>query len=109
MKMIDKPYDGSKRNMREFIDNVSTAFELMSRVQHGILLKFVKTRITGDARRKLLVRDLTEKWADVKTILEENYAVRRTLGYYACRMFSRRQGSVSAWAGRIDDALQAEF
>jgi len=75
------------------------------------LLKFVKTRITGDARSKLLVRDLTETWADVKTILEENYAVRRTLDYYACRMFNSRQGkqeSVSAWAGRID-ALQAEF
>jgi hypothetical protein len=37
--------------------------------------------------------------------------VRRTLDYYACRVFNSRQGrqgSISAWAGRID-ALQAEF
>jgi hypothetical protein len=90
MKLIDKPFDGSKRNLREFIDYVSTAFELTSRDHHGILLKFVKTRITGDVRSKLLVRDLTETWADVKVILEENYAVRRTLEYYACRMFNSR-------------------
>jgi hypothetical protein len=112
MKLIDKPFDGSNGDLREFIDNVSTAFELTSRDQHGILLKIVKTRITGDARNILLVPDLTETWADVKAILEKNYAVRRTLDYYAWRrMFNSRQGkeeSVSAWAGRID-ALQAEF
>jgi hypothetical protein len=112
MQLIDKPFDGSNGDLREFIDNVSTAFELTGRDQHGILLKIVKTRITGDARNILLVPDLTETWADVKAILEKNFAVRRTLDYYAWRrMFNSRQGneeSVSAWAGRID-ALQAEF
>jgi len=29
MKLIDKPFDGNRRNLREFID-VSTAFELTS-------------------------------------------------------------------------------
>jgi len=30
-----------------------------------------------------------------KGILEENYTVRRTLDFYACRMFSARQEKVS--------------
>jgi hypothetical protein len=69
MKLINQPFDGDKRKLKEFIDNVSTAFEL---VHPDLLLKFVKTKITGDARSKLLVRDLTTTWHDVKQILEEN-------------------------------------
>ena len=68
--------------------------------KHYILLKFVKTKITGDARSKLMVRDLTHTWALVKGILEENYAVRRTLDFYACRMFSAQQEkgqNVTSW------------
>jgi hypothetical protein len=38
-----------------------------------------------------MVRDLTHTWALVKKILEENYALRRTFDYYACKMFSARQ------------------
>jgi hypothetical protein len=47
----------------------------------------------------------------VKQILEENYGVRRTLDYYACRMFSSRQGaneSIASWISRID-ILQSEL
>jgi hypothetical protein len=53
-----------------------------------------------------MVRDLTHTWALVKGILEENYAVRRTLDYYACKMFSARQEkneSVASWGNRIDE------
>ena len=60
----------------------------------------MKTKIRGDARSKLMVRDLMHTWALVKGILEENYAVRRTLDFYACRMFSARQEkgeSVASW------------
>ena len=71
----------------------------------------MKAKITGDARSKLMVRDLTHTWALVKGILEENYAVRRTLDFYACRMFSARQEkneSVASWGSRIDE-MQAEL
>jgi hypothetical protein len=47
----------------------------------------------------------------VKGILEENYAMRRTLDYYACRMFSARQErgkSVASWGSRIDE-MQTEL
>ena len=105
MKLINQPFDGDKRKLKEFIDNVTTAFELVRPDQHDLLLKFVKTKITGEARSKLLVRDLTSTWREVKQILEENYDVKRTLDYYACRMFSSRQGlneGIASWSSRID-------
>jgi hypothetical protein len=47
----------------------------------------------------------------VKQILEENYGVRRTLDYYACQMFSSRQGAsenIVSWSNRID-TMQSEL
>jgi hypothetical protein len=58
MKLITHPFDGDKRRLREFIKNSDVAFELVHPNKH-ILMKFVKTKITGDARSKLIVRDLT--------------------------------------------------
>jgi hypothetical protein len=75
IKLITHPFDGDKKRLHEFIQNVDVAFELVHPRKHEILLKFVKTKITGDVRSKLLVRDLTHSWALVKGILEENYAV----------------------------------
>jgi len=83
MKLIAHPFDGNKTKLREFIENVAVAFELVHPNTYEILLKFVKTKITGDARSKLIVRDLTHPWELVRGILEENYAGRRTLDYYA--------------------------
>jgi hypothetical protein len=111
MKLINQPFDGDKRRLKEFVDNVTTAFELVNPSDHDLLLKFVKTKITGEARSKLLVRDLTATWRDVKQILEENYGVRRTFDYYACRMFSSRQGvseGIAPWSSRID-TMQSEL
>jgi hypothetical protein len=83
MKLVTYPFDGDKRKLREFIENVDVVFELVDSRKHDILLKFVKAKITGDARSKLMVRDLTHSWSLVKGILEENYATRRTLDFYA--------------------------
>jgi hypothetical protein len=111
MKLLHQPFDGDKKKLKEFVDNVTTAFELVNPTDHVLLLKFVKTKITGEARSKLLVRDLTATWSSVKEILEENYGVRRTLDYYACRMFNSRQGSnegIASWSSRID-TMQSEL
>ena len=54
------PFEGNKRKLREFIKNVDVVFELVDPNKHDILLKFVKAKITGDARSKLMVRDLTQ-------------------------------------------------
>ena len=105
------PFDGDKRRLRGFIENVDVAFELVHLNKHDILLKFVKTKIVGDARSKLMVRDLTQIWALVKGILEENYAVRSTLEFNACRMFGARQEkgeSVASWGNLIVE-MQTEL
>ena len=91
MELITHQFDGDKKRLREFIENVDVAFELVHANTHDILLKFGKTKITGDARSKEIVRYLTHTWAIVKGILEENYTVCRTLDFYTCRMFSTRQ------------------
>jgi len=55
--------------------------------------------------------DITHSWELVKAILEENYATRRKLDYYACKMFSARQGkieSIASWGNQIDE-LQTEL
>jgi len=105
------PFDGDKRKLRELIENVDVVFELVDPSKHDVLLKFVKAKITGDARSKLMVRDLTHSWELVKAILEENYATRHKLDYYACKMFSARQGkneSIASWGNKIDE-LQTDL
>ena len=66
MKLITHPFDGDKKRLREFLQNVDVAFDLVHPNKHDTLLKFVKTKITADARSKLIVRDLTHAWAIVK-------------------------------------------
>jgi len=97
--------------LEEFVDNVTIAFELVNPNEHDQLQKFVKIKITRVSRSKRLVRDVTLMWQNVKQILEEIYGVRRTLDYYACRMFSSRQGaseSISSWSSRIN-TMQLEL
>jgi hypothetical protein len=111
MKLITQTFDGDKKRLREFIGNVDVAFELVHPNKRDILLKSVKTKIAAGARSKLIVRDLTHTWALLKGVLEENYSVRRTLDFYACRMFSARQEkgeSVASWGSRIDE-MQTEL
>jgi hypothetical protein len=84
MKLINQLFHGDKKKLKEFVDNVTTTFKLVNPNEHDLLLKFVKTKITGEARSNHLVRDLTSTWRDVKQILEENYGIRRSLDYYAC-------------------------
>jgi hypothetical protein len=60
MKLITHSFDGDKRKLREFIENVDVGFELVDPSKNNVSLKFVKTKITGDARSKLMVRDNTQ-------------------------------------------------
>ncbi|KAJ8885573.1 hypothetical protein PR048_011771 [Dryococelus australis] len=105
LKLLNQPFDGHKNKLRELIDNVDTAFKLVNLVQHSMLLKFIKSKIVGDAKVKLLVRKGTNSWEDVKEILEENYSVRRTIDFYACKFFNSRQGVmelVANWGSQVD-------
>jgi hypothetical protein len=111
MKLITHPFDADKRKLREFIENVDVLFKLVDPNKHDILLKFVKAKITGDARSILMFTDLTHSWELVKAILEENYVTRHALDYYVFKMFSARQGkneSIASWENKIDE-LQTDL
>jgi hypothetical protein len=55
MKLISHPFDGDKRKLREFIENVDVMFEVVDPSKHDVLLEFVKAEITGDSQSKLTV------------------------------------------------------
>jgi hypothetical protein len=72
---------------------------------YPLLMKFVLSKITGEAKDRLLARTEQNTWEQIKSILEENYAVRRTLEYYVGVLFTSRQApteSVAQWGSRID-------
>ncbi|XP_046986325.1 uncharacterized protein LOC124556409 [Schistocerca americana] len=109
--IASKVFEGNKKDLREFIKNVDAAFELVKPEEHETLLKFVKAKITGEARSRLQVRERTGTWQEVKRVLEENYASKRTIDYYACKIFQARQGQgepIAMWASRIDE-MQRDF
>ncbi|KAJ8888051.1 hypothetical protein PR048_007537 [Dryococelus australis] len=96
---------GDKSKLKEFIDNVEAVVELTNPRDHEQLLRFVKAKMTREANTKLLARTAVDSWEGVRDILEEYCAVRRTLDYYACRMFGVRQvgqDTVADWGSRID-------
>jgi hypothetical protein len=104
LKLIPKCFDGSKSELREFLANVETALAVVNPDKHAIFLKFIESRITGEAKTKLLAR-ADRTWNRIKQILEENYAVRRTIEFFACRLFNSKQGpseTVATWGSRID-------
>jgi hypothetical protein len=74
-------------------------------VQYDLLYKYVRTRITGEAKAKLLVRQDVDDWDSVKAVLKEHYATIRRLDFYACAMFNARQAkheTVAAGCSRLD-------
>jgi hypothetical protein len=51
--------------------------------KHPLLLKFIESKTNGKATYKLLARTERNTWEQVRAIFEENYAVKKTLEYYA--------------------------
>lgn len=47
MKLINRTFYGDRKELKDFIDNVATAFELVEREQHDLFFKYVQTKITG--------------------------------------------------------------
>jgi hypothetical protein len=71
-----------------------------------MLLKFMESKITGEAKDGLLARTERHTWEQIKAILEENYAVKKkTLEYYAGILFTAQQGvneTMAQWGSRVD-------
>ena len=93
VKLIPRNFDGNPKHLREFIESVEAAIEVVNPNQHTLFLKFVESKITGDAKERILSRAVRETWAQIKSILEENFSVRRTLEYYASVLFTSKQNS----------------
>ena len=44
MKLINQPFNGDKPKLKEFVDNVTTAFELANPNEQVLLLKFCQNK-----------------------------------------------------------------
>jgi hypothetical protein len=75
-------------------------------------MKLVTHPFDSDKRKlREFIENVDVVFGLVKAILEENYATRHTLDYYACKMFSARQGkneSIASWENKIDE-LQTDL
>ena len=105
IQLIPKFFNGNPLELREFIQNVESAYEVVDPTDYNLLLKFICAKIGGEAKTKLLSRTHLNTWEQVRAVLEENYSVRRTLDYYAHRAFTSRQNpneTISQWGARMD-------
>jgi hypothetical protein len=105
IQLIPKPFDGNPIELREFIQNVESTYEVVDPLDHDLLFKFVCAKIAGEAKTKLLARTHLDNWEQAKAVLEENYSVRRTLDYHAHKAFTSKQGpfeNISQWGVRMD-------
>ena len=67
-------------------------------------------KIGGEAKAKILARTHVNNWEQAKAVLEENCSVRRTLDYYAHKVFNSKQiqsESVSQWGAMCGDLQKA--
>ena len=85
MQLIPKQFTGNPVELRDLIQNVEAAYVVVEPAKYSLLFKFVCAKIGGEAKTKLLARTHVNNWEQAKTVLEENYSVRRTLDYYAHR------------------------
>jgi hypothetical protein len=105
IQLIPKPFDGNPAELREFIQNVESTYDVVDPLDHDLLFKFVCAKIAGEAKSKLLARTHLDNWEQARLVLEENYSVRRTLDYHAHKAFNSKQGtqeSISQWGVRMD-------
>jgi hypothetical protein len=56
VQLIPKFFNGNPLELREFIQNVESAYEVVDPLDYSLLLKFVQAKIGGEAETKLLAR-----------------------------------------------------
>jgi hypothetical protein len=106
VKLIPKNFNGNPKELREFCEGVESARQVVNPTKYPLLLKFIESKITGEAKDRLLARTERNTWEQIRLILEENYAVKRTLEFYAGLLFTSKQGNnetVAQWGSRIDN------
>ena len=106
VQLIPKSFTGNPVEMREFIQIVEAAYEVVEPLNYSVLFKFVCPKIGGEAKAKILARTHVNNWEQAKAVLEKNY---RTLHYYAHKAFNGKQiptETVSQWGARIDKCVE---
>jgi hypothetical protein len=79
VKLIPKGFDGNPKCLCEFCEGVEAARQVVHPLKQPMLLKFIESKITREARDRLLATTERHTWEQIKAIFEENYAVKRTL------------------------------
>jgi len=105
VQLIPKFFNGNLFELREFIQNVESTYEVADPIDYNLLLKSVCAKIGGETKSKLLSCTHLHTWEQVRAVLEENYSVRRTLDYYAHRASTSKQNlneTISQWGMRMD-------
>jgi hypothetical protein len=75
IQLIPKSFMGNPAELREFIQNVETAYEVVEPSNYSLLFKFICAKIGGEAKSKLLARTHVRNWEQARTVLAENYSV----------------------------------
>ena len=104
MQLKQKQFTGNPVELREFIQNVEAAYEVVEPSHYSLLFRFVCAKIGGEAKAKL-ARTHVNNWKQANAVLEENYSVRRTLDYYvheALNIKQRPNETVSQWGAQMD-------
>jgi hypothetical protein len=105
IQLIPRAFSGNPAELREFIQNVESTYEVVNPLDYELLFKFVCAIVVGEAKAKLLARTILDNWEQARAVLGENYSVRRTLNYHAHKAFTSRQGqgeTISQWFVRMD-------
>jgi len=104
------PFKGNKEEVLAFIGNLYTAFAVINPDQEAILYKFVLTRISGERRKAICHRHLSN-WVELKEYLQNSYLEKRTLDFNASQLFKAKQGKderVTDWIHKIQ-TLGSQF
>jgi hypothetical protein len=100
VKLISITFNGNLKHLHEFCEGVVAVRQVIHLLQHPLLLKFIESKITGEAKDRLLARTERHTWEHIKEIFEDNYRLRRPLEYYASVFFTTKQGineTVAQW------------
>jgi hypothetical protein len=56
VKLIPRNFGGNPKELREICECVETAIEVVHLTKHLLLLKFIESKITGEAKDRLVAR-----------------------------------------------------
>ena len=70
VQLIPKSSTGNPAELREFIQNVAAAYEVVEPLDCPLLYRFVCAKIGVEAKTKLLARNHVDNWEQARAFLE---------------------------------------